>query len=183
MEKINKDDQIETYEDLKFKLQESKQELMQADNKVGWLATILSLIITSLVAINIHFASLISYFLWFDLSTPVISLLLILFALTPKVPVRQKGSFNPKEDLYNFSKTKFSKKDFLYSDFMINNDKELQISSLIDSVKIYSNLARRKYIMIKISIIILFLPLSILLERIPVIINKLKNIYHKHRSF
>ena len=135
----------------------SKQELMQAESKIGYTISSISLLITVMIFIILHFTSGGLWFLF--LTTPLISLCVLTYSFFPKGNLRKQEM---KREWY-FSSYHIGKlKEKEYEKIISQNDFFDIEKSANQSIYIWSQLAFKKYKLLKISLFILILPISLL---------------------
>ena len=116
-------------------LNQSKQELAQADSKLGWLATIYALIVSSILAVIIGANGTWMIYGWF-LALPISSLLIVLAVL---IPMNVK---NPRTGIASAPMNPF---EYNESD-IYNSAKSIPDSSKIDfTISVNYTLSKRKY--------------------------------------
>ncbi|MCK5867166.1 MAG: hypothetical protein KAG14_02080 [Mycoplasmataceae bacterium] len=135
---------------LEFLLEASKQELIQADNKTGWATAIYSAVIAAVIALGIYLGD--SWlFLGLVLGYLCMGFFIVFVALIPKVSLR-KQDIKQNDGVNIISISDNGIKNVL----KISEDNYEE--SLMETIKIYSKLATKKYRLIKVSFLLLFPP-------------------------
>lgn len=123
-----------------------KQELIQAENKIGWSTAFFAIIISILIAIGIQTKQwlIIGILMIF----PISSLLVLVIALIPHIRLFPEKIIN-LEDRLNIMKINLFGYEKVYENTNIEK-------SLIDCINLFSKLAFRKYKLIKLAFLITF---------------------------
>ena len=124
----------------------AKQELIQAENKIGWSTAFFTIIISILVAIGIQTEQWLIVGILMIL--PGISFLVLVLALIPDIKLFPDKIINSNDRL-NLMKISV----FEYEKVYQNTNLE---ESLIVTINLFSKLAFRKYRLIKIAFLIAF---------------------------
>ena len=124
----------------------AKQELIQAENKIGWSTAFFTIIISILVTIGIQTKQWLIIGILMIL--PGISFLVLVLALIPKIQLFPNKTINPNDRL-NLMKISLLGYEKVYQNTNIEK-------SLIKIINLFSKLAFRKYKLIKIAFLITF---------------------------
>ena len=145
---MNKYDEMQLFKQLDL----IKQELIQAENKIGWSSAFFAIMISVLVLIGNQTNQWI--IIGIGISFPILSLLVLVIALVPSIKLLPKRIIS-KKDRMNLMKISI----FGYEKVHENTNVE---TSLIASVDLFAKLAFKKYKLIKIAFWISFFPILIL---------------------